>query len=418
MRRLALLLAGWSGSAAALLAGTSNPKLVVPFTAEPIAIDGLSDPAWAASETFHIGIDIFSITFQALHDGRTLYLLVDNATDEEYEAGAGAEIWFDDAGGVVPRLWDDAWTSPTCSAFANRGEGRLGWFLTAPPTTAHEERWEELTSGETCPLAVGQNGSSAAIHFAPPANGLATEVALPLDGPSALAAAPGQELGLFVASHFVSQGVPFIAGWWPTGGSASPPFFGNTALAALACNFGLAGFDPHFPADWLDEGSGGSGWLRSGGGAGCGTANGTGGAGESACVLRGDPPFAVSASLVSPWFSLRGQTAATLTYRAAYADAPGSADRLDLEVRTGATGWSPLLTWTQSHGVPGGELVNLDLSALAPEARVQLRWHYSVQEGGAGFGAQVDEVRIVCAPQLFADDFESGLTTHWSATAP
>ena len=417
MRRSALLLAGWSGSAAALFAGTSNPKLVVPYTTEPIAIDGFSDAAWAASEAFVIGIDIFVVTFQALHDGRTLYVLVDNATAFEFEAGTGAAIWFDDEGGAAPQLWDDAWTAPTCSAFANRGEGRLGWFLTAPPTTAHEERWEEITSGGTCPFELGQNGSSAAIYLAPPASGFTTEVALPLDGASALAAVSGEEFGLFVQSIYVSQGIPIAVGYWPTMGGALPPAFGNTALAALACNFGLAGFDPHFPADWLDEGSGGSGWLRSGG-AGCGTANGTGGAGESACVVRGSPPFPVNASLVSPWFSLRGQTAATLTYRAAYADAAGSADRLDLEVRTATVSWTPLLSWTQSHGVPGGELVNVDLSALASEARVQLRWRYSVQEGGAGFGAQVDEVRIRCAPQLFADAFESGLTTHWSATVP
>lgn len=417
MRRSALLLAGWIGSAAALFAGTSNPKLVVPYTAEPIAIDGLGEAAWGASEVFFIGIDIFTVTFQALHDGRTLYVMVVNASDWEYGAGAGAAIWFDDEGGTTPQLWDDAYTAPACSGLANRGEGRLGWFLTAPPTTAHEERWEEFTSGAICPLELDQNGSSAAIFFAPPSSGLSTEVALPLDGPSALTAASGEEFGLFVESMFASLGNIYIIGYWPPTGWASPPAFGNTALAALACNFGLAGFDPHFPADWLDEGSGGSGWLRSGG-AGCGTANGTGGAGESACVVRGSPPFPVNASLVSPWFSLRGQTAATLTYRAAYADAAGSADRLDLEVRTATLSWTPLLSWTQSHGVPGGELVNVDLSALASEARVQLRWRYSVQEGGAGFGAQVDEVRIRCAPQLFADAFESGLTTHWSATVP
>jgi len=400
MRRSALLLAGWSGSCAVLFAGTSNPKLVVPYTAEPIAIDGLGEAAWAASEAFFIGIDVFTVTFQALHDGRTLYVMVVNASDWEYGAGAGAAILFDDEGGAVPQLWDDAWTAPTCSGLANRGEGRLGWFLTAPPTTAHEERWEELTSGAICPPVFDQNGSSAAIFFAPPASGLSTEVALPLDGPSALTAASGEEFGLFVESMFASLGNIYIIGYWPPTGWASPPAFGNTALAALACNFGLAGFDPHFPADWLDEGSGGSGWLRSGGGAGCGTANGTGGAGESACVVRGSPPFPVNASLVSPWFSLRGQTAATLTYRAAYADAPGGADRLDLEART------------------AGGLVSLDLSSLAPAPRVQLRWRYSVQEGGAGFGAQVDEVRIACAPQLFSDNFESGLTTHWSATVP
>jgi hypothetical protein len=32
--------------------------------------------------------------------------------------------------------------------------------------------------------------------------------------------------------------------------------------------------------------------------------------------------------------------------------------------------------------------------------------------------AQVDDVELLCGPILFADGFDSGLTTHWSATVP
>ena len=36
-------------------------------------------------------------------------------------------------------------------------------------------------------------------------------------------------------------------------------------------------------------------------------------------------------------------------------------------------------------------------------------------EGGY---AQIDDYEVRCGPGLFADDFESGLSTHWSLTAP
>ena len=403
---------------APVAAGNTPPDLVVPMTPAPIAIDGQSDPAWAAAETFFIGIDIFSIVFRALHDERTLYLWIDNLTDTEHEPGAGVAIWFDDEGGPPPFLADGAWTAPACSAFANRGEGTLGWILTAAQPIAFEERWTESTSGPVCPLELGENGSSAAIWFDPsPANGFTTEVALPLDGSSALEATSGERFGLYLQSLFVSAGQTFVVGTWPADGSPSPATFGDVALAAFGCNAAGEEIDPHFPADWGNDATGGPGWLRSGAG-GCGVANATGAAGESACLVRGATTLGLDASLVSPWFSLQSQTAATLTYRAVYVDAPVSSNRLDLEARTASSGWTPLLSWTTTHGQSGGEAVTIDLSSYAAEPRVQLRWRYSVPQGDAGFGAQVDRIRLTCAPHLFSDNFESRLTTHWSATAP
>lgn len=399
-------------------AGSAPPDLVVPMTPAPIAIDGQSDPAWAAAETLFIGIDIFHIVFRALHDERTLYLWIDNRTDTEREPGAGAAIWFDDEGGVPPLLADGAWTAPACSAFANRGEGALGWILTAAQPIAVEERWTEMTSGPVCPLELDQYGSSAAIWFEPsPASGLTTEVALPLDGSSALAAAPGERFGLYLQSLFVSLGQTYLVGYWPADGAPLPATFGDVALAAFGCNAAGEEIDPHFPADWGTESAGGPGWLRSGAG-GCGVANGTGAAGESACLVRGATTLGLDASLVSPWFSLQSQTAAVLTYRAVYVDAPASSNRLDLEARTESSGWTPLLSWTSTHGQSGGEAVTIDLASYAAEPRVQLRWRYSVLQGDNGFGAQIDQIRLACSPYLFSDSFESRLTTHWSATAP
>jgi protein-S-isoprenylcysteine O-methyltransferase Ste14 len=398
-------------------AAGAPPDLVVPFTPLPIDIDGQAEVAWGAAEQFYIGIDIFAITFRALHDGRTLYLLVDDQTDAVHDPGAGAAIWFDDQGGSPPQLADGAWTASACNVSTNRGEGRLGWFVTSQSPIELEEKWTEMTSGPSCPMVVDQNGSSAAIHFEEFYSGLATEVALPLEGSSALELASGQRFGLHVQSFFVELGQTYTVGFWPVGGGASPSNFGDVALAALRCNDYVEGFDPQFPADWVNDSTGGPGWLRSGAG-GCGVANATAGGGEAACLVRGTPTLGLHANLVSPWFSLLGQSSASVAYRAAYADAAASSNRLDLEASTTGTSWTPLLTWTTTHGVPGGEQVTVDLSSFANEPRVRLRWRYSVDQGDDGNGAQIDQVRLECSPSLFSDGFESGLTTHWDAETP
>jgi hypothetical protein len=383
----------------------------------PIAVDGLSDPAWTAAEEFNIGIDIFNVDFRALHDDRTLYLWIDDRTDDLHEPGAGAAIWFDDQGGTPPLLADGAWTAAVCNPLPNRGEGSLGWFVTSPSPIVLAERWTEMTGGSACPTVVGQNGSSASIFFHEFASGLATEVALPLTGSSALELSAGELIGLHIESYYVALGQTYLVGIWPATSSQIPSTFAGVSLAALWCNGEAEDFDPLFPVDWVNEAAGGDGWVRSGA-TGCGAPNGTGASGESACLVRGASTFALQASLVSPWFSLLGQSTATVEYRAVYVDAAAGSNRLDLEVRTASAGWTPLLSWTTTHGAGGGEQVAVDLSSFASEPRVQLRWRYSVDKGDPGFGAQVDQVRLVCAPRIFFDNFESGLTTHWTSEVP
>src|SRR3954470_19449947 len=194
--RLALALVG------GLLVGASaadaaSPDLIVPYTPEPIVVDGDSDPAWAAADALFISTDALSVVFRALHDDRTLYLFIDDLSDDTHLPGAGASIQFDDEGGTPPLLGDGDWTATACHAEPNRGEGELRWLLVSPSSSTLEERWTEMTSGPACTAGIGQNGSSGAIRFQQaPYSGLATEVALPIEGASALAAASGQRLGL------------------------------------------------------------------------------------------------------------------------------------------------------------------------------------------------------------------------------
>lgn len=411
-RRPAALAAGFV-AAGFCVAEAQTSRLVVPITGAPVAVDGQLDSTWAAAETFWIGIDIFHITFRALHDGRTLYLFVDDLTDDQHEPGAGAAIWFDDEGGVPPLLRDGAWTQADCHAQWNRGEGRLGWFLTSQSPAAWWEVFEEKTSGPTCPWVVDQQGAAAAIFFEPLYSGLATEVALPIDGTSAVEAAPGREIGLAVESVFVSQGLSYQMGFWPEPGASLPSSFGQVALAALGCNTPFEAFEDAFPLDWEDDTPIHEGWALSGAD-GCGAANSTGGSGDAACVVYDGSLEGIGANLVSPWLSLHGRSGATLRYRAAYSEQVSSGSSLALQATTDGTTWAPLLTWSSSHAT--GEAVTVDLTPYAGAPRLRLRWRLSVATGLAA--AQVDEVRVECGPELFRDTFESGLTTHWSATVP
>jgi hypothetical protein len=164
-----------------LFAGPNGPELEIPYTALAPAIDGEIDSIWAAAEVVEFGLDIFNVTFRALHDGRTLYLLFHDVTDEAFGLAGGAALYFDDEGGTPPQLWDADLADPPCPAEQNRGEGRLAWRLISnPPALVEESFWPQTTALD-CPTDVGANGSVAAMGFEL-GNGSRTEVALPLDG--------------------------------------------------------------------------------------------------------------------------------------------------------------------------------------------------------------------------------------------
>jgi hypothetical protein len=201
-------------------------------------------------------------------------------------------------------------------------------------------------------------------------------------------------------------------GYWPNTGEGA-----RAQLAALGCNGdSAAAFDPAFPLDWEVTGSGSAVWKLSGTiGGECGVANSTGSSGHSACVVYNGAFDGAASSLSSPWFSLSRQTSAMLAFRGVYAESPSNvSSHLVLEITSDGSSWSPILDWTSAHGVGGGEAVQVDLSTYAGQPRVRLRWRFAMASGVTG-GAQVDEVKVVCGPFLFADGFETGFTTHWPA---
>lgn len=375
------------------------------------AIDGVLESVWADAATIWIGQDIYSVTFRALHDGRTLYLLFEDLTNAWKPGHDEFWIFFDDEGGTPPRRWDGLWGADPCDADYPEEEEEGGWGWINDEGYALDERWRQVSqAGGVCADQSHLGFTRAAVTIAVPEGPARAEVAIPLGQvESTLGIAPGDEIGLRVDLY---DGV-FHAGVWPLESN-----FGLAQLAVLGCNVeGGEDFDPGFPLDWEVAGSGAAAWRLSGTGGGeCGVANETGGPGDAACAVYDGSLDGAASNLISPWFSLASQTNATLSYRAKYSEQVNAGSALTLEATTDGITWVPLLTWATSHASAGGEAVNVDLSGYSGSPRLRLRWRFSIADGFAG--AQVDEVRVDCAPFLFADGFETGLTTHWSAEAP
>jgi hypothetical protein len=91
-------------------------------------------------------------------------------------------------------------------------------------------------------------------------------------------------------------------------------------------------------------------------------------------------------------------------------------DRLSVWTTSQYAAPDNLLEWSQAQSAT----VVLPLSLYFGNPLVELLFLHSTQSGGGVEGgyAQIDDVELLCGPVLFADGFQSGLTTHWSATTP
>ena len=378
-------------------------------------VDGQSDPAWAAAEKFFIGIDIFSITFRALHDDRTLYLRIDDLTDSRARAGRRRRDLVRrrgrSAAAARRRRLDRARLQRLREP--RRGHARLDPHVAVADRARRavdgDDQRSLLPTSSTRTVRARRSASKRPTAASPPRSRCRSTAARPSRSPRGSASASTSR-----ASSWLGQ--TYLVGYWPADGGQSPSTFGDVALAALRCNDDVEEIDPQFPADWVNDSTGGPGWLRSGAG-GCGVANGTGGSGEAACLVRGATTLGLDASLVSPWFSLLGQSSASVSYRAVYVDAAASSNRLDLEARTESPPGrrsSPGRRRTASRRRSGdGRSLELRERAARAAALALLGRPRRRRYRRPG-----RPVRLVCSPNLFSDSFESGLTTHWDAEAP
>lgn len=153
-------------------------------------------------------------------------------------------------------------------------------------------------------------------------------------------------------------------------------------------------FDP-VSVPWTVESAGAVTWMYDL--ASCGLpANLTGGAGNAVCANSDASPGAFSTALISPVLDLSGAGAASLSYRAYYANYAG-ADTLDLDISTdGGSTWSNVLRWNEDHqggdGSPG-ELVLVDLTPYL-SSQTRLRWNYYDPSDGWDWYVQLDDILV------------------------
>ena len=417
-----LLLLGLIGLAETGLAGTWNGQLVSSWINRAPAIDGQIQAAeWAEAISIDLGQ---GVTARIGNDARTLYLAVldprpttvDHALDR-------LVLFFDDESGTVPRL-DDNWWGVECHALPAVGDGEISFTFTGEVDYVE---WYSVHLG-TFPCPPQPVGDRLRAAVEPQGVGASYEIALPLDGPAPLHAAPGQRFGFLLQLFAPYSGVSPLC--YLSSCGTGPFSYQNLVLASGGCNTGPQDFgsgDPQLglPLDWTSEVSFGSGqgWVQSlppsyGDPVFC-QSNDTGGAGGAACVANVFSTSANTVSLLRMPLTLAGQTSATVRSRAVLVVDPNGSGANDLlrsdVLRQDATTENAFF-W-QGQDQSATVVLPLTLGGSPP---VELWFiHSTFAAGGVEGGyAQLDDVELFCGPVLFADGFESGLTTHWSATAP
>ena len=392
-------------------AGTGH--LLSSWMSRSPAIDGRIEVAeWNDATRVDTGT---GITFRIGNDSRTLYLAVLDSADKSVDAWNTLDLVFDDEGGEAPVLDDGAWTNPSCHPTPGTGEGILSFTY---PSVGF---YGQLQDGFACG---GQAISDRfAFQLASWAETLNYEIAIPLDGPAPLRASPGQRLAFTLRVHRDSN----ITTCLPICEN-DPVNFRNLILASGGCNTGPQEFGTPqpsgLPLDWtsvVSEGSG-TGWIQSqlehepelciG--------NSTGGSGSSACVATVAYTSANSRALLVMPVTVGSQSTVTVRFRASLVQGTPGVDFLAVTAKLEDSSFDEVFFWQEGH--PGEEAefqLDLESPPYLGNPPVELYFDHFTSAGGEEGGyAQVDDVELLCGPALFTDGFESGLSTHWSATAP
>lgn len=419
MRRLAhplalVLLAGLLAFPEAGPAGTG--RLLSGWMSQAPTIDGKIDAGeWSAASLVDLGD---GVTVRIGSDGRTLYLALLDSADLGHGIGDAYQLYFDDEGGDAPVLDDDLYDNSGCQGVAELGEGLLSF--------EHDQNvdYYEIAQSGACPYQFLPAWTSFRSLAQP--EGVTYETAVPLDGPTPLRAGTGRRFGIALRVFRNGTAVACL----PNCAALNPPDYRNLILASGGCNTGpqnFGGGDPRIglPLDWtsgLYTGSG-QGWVQTlppfyGDPVFC-DANDTGGSGAAACVANVFHTSPRTDAWLAMPLPIAGQTTATVRLRAVLVTDPGGAGQyeyLSFDVERHDGSGSTLGFWL-GQDQSGALLLPLPLGGSPPVEVVFTHSAFSTGGLEGGF-AQVDDVELLCGPILFADGFESRLTTHWSATIP
>ncbi len=354
------------------------------------------------------------LTLAIGNDARTLYIAVQDAGNLAVGPGDFVGLSFDDEGGTAPVHDDGAWLNSGCQATANAGEGNL--IFAADGTVTYQEMVAPFTG--CAPLAIPGRTRHAAGNSP---QGSIFEIAIPLDGPAPLRLAAGERFGLRIQIYRDGTNVGCLP---DCAGGPLPADFQNLVLASAGCNTGVQHLDAGLPLDWTPRRvpAAAGGWVATGPSGDpvfCDEPQ-QGPGGSAACVADFDYPAAIAASHLDAPPAVTGCTTATSRYLATHVQGEPSAF-LSLLTWSGASMRDNPLTWQQPHTLETVSVaLALDQVPYIPNFEPdRISWYHGTLAGGIEGGyAQIDDLEILCGPGLFADDFESGLTTHWSATAP
>lgn len=398
--------------AGAASAGTG--RLLSNWMSYAPAIDGATSVAdWSGSRLLSDGGGL-SITIG--NDARTLYLGVFDGGNVAVGPGDFVALFFDDEGGTAPVRDDGAWGNSGCQATADAGEGEM--LFAADGTVTYMEMVAPATG--CSPLSIPGRTRHAAGNSP---QGSIFEIAIPLDGPAPLRLASGERFGLRLQVYRDGVNVGCVPA---CAGGPLPADYQNLVLASTGCNTGVHHLDAGLPLDWTprrDFGAPG-GWVATGPSGDpvfCDEPQ-QGPGGSAACVSDFDYPVLVgsSESYLDAPLAVTGFTYADIRYLATLVQ--GEPDTfLSLLVWSGAAFRDNPITWQDPYSLePVAIHLALDQGPYIPNFQPdRISWYHGTLAGGIEGGyAQIDDYEVRCGPGLFADDFESGLSTHWSLTAP
>jgi hypothetical protein len=408
---LALALgAGWWVSAAAH-AGTG--RLLSKWMDHAPSIDGrVTTGDWDGAVMGVIGPGL-ALAFG--NDARTLYVGVFDNGNTAVGPGDFVLLHFDDEGGSGQVHDDGAWLNAGCQANPGAGEGNL--LFAADGSVSYQEI--VAPSFGCSALAIpGRTGFATGDS----AQGSIFEFAIPLDGPAPLRLLRGERFGLRLQIYRNGVNVGCLP---ECSAGPLPADYQNFVLASIGCNTGVLNLDSGLPLDWTPHHtySGPGGWVASGPSGDpvfCDEPQ-QGPGGSAACVSDYDYPLPQLESYLDAPIAVTGFTTASIRFLGTLVQGHPSAF-LSLLTYSGAAFRDNPMTWQQSHTT---ESVILELAldqapygdGFQPD---RLSWYHSpwLAGGVEGGYAQVDDFELRCGPLLFLDDFDSGLSTHWSTTAP
>lgn len=192
-------------------------------------IDGVINASeWTHAFAVDIGPDTALVFLYVMNNANTLFLAYDEIPNTTMTASNNDQVsvYIDDEGGSPPNRYDNVWTNTACSSTPNRGEGNwsYGAFGSNP-----RDLWRAWIAGPaTCSLQRGGTNTTAAIGTG--SGHRQYEVAIPLNGSSALLASPGQIIGFHTSTYDGETST--TTGKWPSTATFSvPATYGNLILA-------------------------------------------------------------------------------------------------------------------------------------------------------------------------------------------